>query len=689
MTARLFIDLETHSAVPIKNGTYAYAEGARILLFAWAIDDGPVSVWDLTSGANIPVALADALNDPAVTITAHNASFDRTLMRLAGGPTQRQAARQIERWRCTRARALSHGLPGGLADLCTVLGVPSDEAKAKDGRRLIMLFCVPRKDGTVADAKSHPFDWRRFVAYAGRDIDALRAVDARLPEWNYRGAELALWHLDQRINDRGFAVDRELADAAIAAVDREQQRLAKRTQELTNDEVSSTLRRDLLLSHIIVEHGVNLGDMRAATVDAVLDGPDLSPELRELLTLRQQASKSSTAKYAAVRRACSTDGRLRGALQYAGASRTRRWSGRLFQPQNLPRPNLPQPDIDCAIDAMKAGCADLVLPDVTSGASNALRGVIVAAPGRKLVVSDLANIEGRCAAWLGGEQWKLDAFAAYDAGTGPDLYKTAYAKAFAIEADAVGKDQRQIGKVMELMLQYGGGVGAFVVGAATYGIDLDAMAEAAWPTLPAPVADEAAEFHTWALRQKRSTYGLAPRTFVVCDALKRLWRAAHPGIVGTWALLRDCAIDAVNYPGRTIKAGCFTFRRDGAWLRVLLPSGNPLCYPQPAIVDGALTYAGTNQFTRKWGRIGTYGGKLLENACQALARDVLAAAMPAAEAAGYSIVLSVHDELITEPADAPEFNASGLSALLSRGADWSAGMPLAAAGFETHRYHKG
>jgi DNA polymerase bacteriophage-type len=321
-------------------------------------------------------------------------------------------------------------------------------------------------------------------------------------------------------------------------------------------------------------------------------------------------------------------------------------------------------------------------------ASNALRGVIVAAPGRKLVVSDLANIEGRCAAWLGYEQWKLDAFAAYDAGTGPDLYRVAYARAFAIATDAVAKDQRQVGKVMELMLQYEGGVGAFVVGAATYGIDLDAMAEAAWPTLPAWAAEEAAEFHTWALRQKRSTYGLSSKTFVVCDALKRLWRAAHPGIVGTWALLRDSARDAVESPGRTIEAGRFKFRRDGAWLRVLLPSGNPLCYPQPAIVDGALTYAGTNQFNRKWDRIGTYGGKLLENACQALARDVLAAAMPAAEAAGYPIVLSVHDELITEPADAPEYSAAGLSALLSRGAEWSAGMPLAAAGFETYRYRK-
>ena len=688
MTARLYLDLETYSPVPIGHGTYAYAEQARILLLAWAIDAGPVAVWDCTSGQQIPDALAAALEDRAATITAHNAAFDRTVMRLAGGPKQRAAAAHIERWRCTRARALSHGLPGGLADLCDVLGVPSEAAKAKDGRRLIMLFCVPQKDGTRPDAKSHPAEWRRFVDYAGRDIDALRAVEARLPEWNYRGAELALWHLDQHINDRGFAADLELADAALAAVDSEQRRLATRTRELTHDEVSSTLRRDVLLTHILLEHGLNLPDMRAATVDALLDGPDISPELRELLALRQQASKSSTAKYAAVRRACSTDGRLRGALQYSGASRTRRWSGRLFQPQNLARPTMPQPDIDRAIEALKAGAADLVLPDVMSAASNALRGLIVAAPGRKLVVSDLANIEGRCAAWLGHEAWKLDAFAAFDAGTGPDLYKTAFARSFAIDAAAVTKDQRQVGKVMELMLQYEGGVGAFVIGAATYGIDLDAMSEAAWPTLPGWAVAESAEFHSWARRQKRSTYGLADRTYVVCDALKRLWRAAHPGIVGVWALLREGARDALQAPGRNIAMGRFKFRRDGAWLRILLPLGNCLCYPQPEIADNALTYAGANQYTRKWGRIGTYGGKLFENACQSLARDVMAHAMPVAEAEGYPIVLSVHDELITEPADAPEFSASGLSALLSRGAPWSAGLPLAAAGFETYRYRK-
>lgn len=321
-------------------------------------------------------------------------------------------------------------------------------------------------------------------------------------------------------------------------------------------------------------------------------------------------------------------------------------------------------------------------------ASNALRGCIVAAPGRKLVVSDLANIEGRCAAWLAGEQWKLDAFRAFDAGTGPDLYKVAYAEAFAIEPEAVTKDQRQIGKVMELMLQYQGGVGAFVIGAATYDIDLDAMAESAWPAVPAHIRREAEDFLGRCKREKRPTFGLADRTFAACDALKRLWRAAHPGIVGVWAGLEGAAIRATQNPGQTLTVGKLKLRRGGAWLRVLLPSGNYLCYPGPEVRDGKLTYLGANQYTRQWGRQSTYGGKMTENVCQSLARDVMASNMPHIEAADYPIVLSVHDELLTEPPDSPEFNAGHLSKLLATPAPWCADMPLAASGFEAYRYRK-
>lgn len=705
---RLWVDLETFSEVPINHGTHAYAAGASIMVFAYAIDDGPVKVWDVLNDSlqwtddlvgelqvvearTMPADLRDALCDQAVLIYAHNSHFDRTVMRHAGSVVERAAAQNVERWRDTMVQALTHGLPGSLGSLCDILQVPQDEAKDKAGRQFIHLFCKPRPAGSKArraTRHTHPAEWARFVEYAGLDISAMRAINRKLPEWNYRAAELALWHLDQRVNDRGVAVDRELATAAVAAVATAQKMLADRTQEITAGDVASTTQRDVLLGHILFEYGVDLPDLQMATLERRITDPDLPIELRELLGIRLQASTSSTSKYGSLVRGTSEDGRLRGLLQYSGAQRTRRWAGRLFQPQNLPRPSLDQDVIDLGIEALKDGCADLITDNVMELTSSAIRGCLVAGKGKKLVVSDLANIEGRCAAWLAGETWKLQAFRDYDEGTGPDLYRLAYAKAFVMQPGAVQKDQRQVGKVMELMLQYEGGVGAFLTGAATYGIDLDDLAEKAWPTLPAWARDEATEFLAWSKSKKRNTYGLAEKTFIVCDALKRMWRAAHQRIALLWKELDGQAVFATQWPGQKCKAGPFVLRRDGAWLRILLPSGNYLCYPSPECKGDKLTYMGVNQYTRKWARLGTYGGKLFENACQSLARDVMAHNMPAIEQAGYSIVLTVHDEVITEAPDTSAFTSEGLCGLLATNPPWALDMPLAAGGFEAYRYRK-
>jgi DNA polymerase len=401
------------------------------------------------------------------------------------------------------------------------------------------------------------------------------------------------------------------------------------------------------------------------------------------------SATASTAKYKAVARGVNSDGRLRGLLQFAGAGRTGRWSGRTFQPQNLPRPDMEQDEIEQCIGAIKGGSIDLVSDNVMRACSNAIRGVIVAPPGKKLVVGDLANIEGRMAAWLAGEEWKLGAFREYDEGVGADLYKVAYGKAFKITPEDVSKPQRQIGKVMELMLQYEGGVGAFLTGAATYGIDLDAMAETALPTIPSQVLQESIDFYDWSNKKRRNTFGLERDTFLACDALKRLWRYAHPAISSYWGELKDAVISAINRPGQAFDARRLVIRRDGAWLKIRLPSGRLLCYPSPqAGDDGKISYMGVNQYSRKWSRISTYGGKLFENITQAAARDVLAADMPLVEAAGYEIVLSVHDELITEAPDTDEYTAEGLCDLMATVPDWAEGLPLASAGFESPRYKK-
>lgn len=680
---RLWLDLETYSDVPITHGTHAYARQAQIMLLAWALDDGPAQVWDRTSGSGMPQALYGALTRPDVEIWAHNSHFDRTVL---DGLWRTSPLR----WRDSMVLALMHGLPGSLGQLCDILRVPVDQAKDKEGRQLVNLFCKPRPKTSRlrrATRETHPQEWAKFVDYARLDIDAMRAVCQRLPEWN--AAEWPLWHLDQRINDRGVAIDLELVHAAIAAVEQEQKRLAARAQQVTGGQVQSATRRAEVLQHALDAYGVSLPDLQKSTLERRLQDAGLPPALHELLALRLDASSTSVSKYKVLARATSEDGRLRGTLQFCGASRTGRWAGRLFQPQNLPRPTLEAEAVQTGIDALKAGCADLVAKNVIGLASSALRGCIVAPAGRKLVCADLSNIEGRMLAWLAGESWKLQAFEAFDRGQGPDLYKLAYARAFAVRPEDVTKAQRQIGKVMELMLGYEGGVGAFLTGAATYGIDLDHMAETALPSIPAEVQADAASYLASRKQRGEGAFGLSDRAFVACDAIKRLWRQAHARTASFWPEVLQAARNALSLPGERFDCRRLALQRDGAWLRIRLPSGRLLCYPGVALdEDGTLTYMGVNPYSRRWERLKTYGGKLVENITQAAARDVLAAAMPHIEQAGYRIVLTVHDEVICEAPDIPEFNPGRLSALLAANPPWADGLPLAAAGFEAHRYRK-
>jgi DNA polymerase len=317
-----------------------------------------------------------------------------------------------------------------------------------------------------------------------------------------------------------------------------------------------------------------------------------------------------------------------------------------------------------------------------------MRGVIVAAPGRKLVVSDLSNIEGRKLAWLAGEQWKLDAFRDFDAGIGRDLYILAYARAFGIDPADVDDAMRQIGKVMELALGYEGGVGAFVTMSATYGLDLDDLARAAWPRIPREHQQNAVGMWKWANKMRR-TLGLSEAVYTTCEALKAMWREAHPATKALWPAYQTAAINAVQNPGTEFPAGRCVFDRRDNWLRIRLPSGRFLCYPSPRVDEGKLSYMGVNVYCKKWHRIDTYGGKIAENIDQASSRDIMAYALPRIEAAGYPLVLTVHDEAMTEPPDSDEFNDKELSKLLATNPPWAAGLPLAAKGFTTHRLRKG
>jgi len=698
---KLFFDLETYSPVPIKHGTHAYAEQAEILLFAYALDDGPVKVWSPIENPVLipPKDLRQAAEDPDTQWWGHNSNqFDWTILKHALPPLLElvDESRRFD----TMVQAYAHSLPGGLDLLCGIFNLDQGQRKLKTGKALMRLFCMPPAKNLVrgrATHETHPLEWQQFKEYATNDIVSMRIVHKRMPQWNYPNNrfELDLNRLDQRINDRGVQVDVELATAAIEAIGTAQVGLAKRTQTLTAGDVVSATQRDKMLAHLLEAFGVQLPDLRKSTLERRVNDPDLPFGLRELLAVRLQASTTSTAKYQTLLRGVSVDGRLRGILQFCGAFRTGRWAGRLFQPQNLPRPTHDQDEIDTGIEAIKTGTVDLVFDNVMAITSSTIRGAIVPAPGKKLVVADLSNIEGRVLAWLAGETWKLKAFRDFDAGKGHDLYAIAYAKSFGVSPESVmtdkeaGGNQRQVGKVQELALGYEGGVGAFLTFAAAYGIDLEEMGEHAYDTLPADLKAEAVKFYAWCKEQKRSTFGLTEQTFVVCDTFKRSWRRAHPMVSSLWRDLGDAVVSAVFQPGTTFTVRKLKVRRDGNWLRIGLPSGRNLCYPSPRVDDGKFSYMGMDQYTKKWQRIHSYGGKLVENVTQAVARDVLADSMQEIdEHFGYRIVLTVHDELITETPDTPEFTHQHLAELMSTPPNWAKDLPLAAAGFETYRYRK-
>ena len=686
---RLYLDLETFSEVPITSGTHVYAASAEVMLLAYAFDEEPVQVVDFTTSPPglVPDEVDEALRypNPDIEVVIHNSHFDLTVLRHVYGLNVPRA-----RIHDTMVQALSHSLPGALGQLCEVLGLPADKAKDKDGKRLIQLFCKPLGKNRIlrrATRETHPVEWERFKAYAASDIEAMREIMKRMPMLNMTPAEHALWELDQTINDRGIAIDMELVDAAIKAVDKAQRSLAGRTVDITDGKVLSTTQGEALRLHVFEAYGIDMPDLQMATVEKTL-AMDIDPALRELLLVRLQASSTSTSKYKVFLRGTSADGRLRGTLQFDGASRTGRWAGRLVQLHNLPKPTLNQPIIASGIEALKVGCAHLTTDNVMELTSSCIRGCLVAPAGQKLIIADLANIEGRVQAWLSNEEWKLEAFRAFDRNEGPDLYKLSYSKAFGVKPEDVTKDQRTVGKIMELSLAYAAGVGSFVTFAAVYGIDLDDMADKVLPSAPEEIVAEADSFLEWCVREKRERYGLSDDAFVACEVLKRVWRRAHPNITGYWARLQSSILQALNTRGETYTTLGLKIRATKTWLLLTLPSGRTLCYPSPKIIDGAISYMGVHQFTRKWTRIHTHGGRVYENLCQAIARDVLAEGLMLAEKSGYKVVLHVHDEIIAEVPDSPEFNVEGLAAIMSAPPSWALDMPLAAAGFETYRYRK-
>jgi DNA polymerase len=380
--ATLYLDTETYSDTDLKEvGTYRYAETAEVMLLTYAIDDGPVHCVDFTVPVtqrimtSTEVQLRNRDFNAFDVVIAHNAMFDRNVLRLG----DLKIDIPIEQWRCTMVQALQHALPGSLSELGDVLGLPEDQRKLAEGKKLIQRFCKPApKNHKVRryTRETHPEEWERFKQYAIQDVATMREIHRRLPTWNWKPDDVAMWHLDQRINDRGFKVDVELAEAGARAAETEKAFLEARFRELTG---LAPTQRAKVQEFINANYGLELDATAKHIMQPIADDDSLPAELREIARIMLSANKSSTAKYGRMTQVVSSDGRFRGGLQFSGARRTRRWAGRDYQPQNLPSRGLPKTaQVDAYIAALKAGVHDALFDDLMLYGAAALRGVVIA-----------------------------------------------------------------------------------------------------------------------------------------------------------------------------------------------------------------------------------------------------------------------------------------------------------------------
>jgi DNA polymerase len=519
-----------------------------------------------------------------------------------------------------------------------------------DGHKLVMKFCKPAPSNHKAfkyDATTHPAEWLRFIEYCGQDVEAMRTIWKLMPDINDNDTEIKLWHLDQEINDRGMPIDIETVNLAIDRVNVEKELLTQELTKLTNGVLTSSAGVTKLVDYLEDHEGLKMPSLAKGDVAEVLNRDSLSDRARKILIIRQQANKTSVKKYNTLAAATCSDGRLRGTLQFYGANRTGRWAGRLFQPQNLARPTIAC--LDAGVAHLRHDTLSLAYDKPMEALSSCVRAMICAPTGMKLVVTDLSGIEARVLPWLAGDERTLDIFR-----SGKDIYKHTACGIFNKDYSDIDGDMRFIGKVATLALGFQGGVNAFTTMGKNYGVEIDET--------------------------------LATETV-------RNYRRANKRIVSLWHTMNDGVMDVV---GRTVKCktvGQLLIDLEDDWLTVRLPSGRKLAYYKPLNEDhensGRIktTFMGVG-FNRKFMRIDTYGGKIVENVTQAVARDVLGANLSVIEAAGYEIVATVHDEVVTLCPDEEQYNAPALSALLSTSPSWADGLPLDAKGFEGMRYSK-
>lgn len=692
------IDFETRSAADLrKTGAYAYAlhPTTGLWLACYAFDDEPVQTW--YPHEPCPERLADHVEHGGLLLAWNGGSFERIIWKCILARRYGWPEPKLTQWDDPMVWAATMSFPATLAQAAQALGLSFQ--KDDPGRRLMLQMAKPRKihaDGGIT-WWDQPDKIERLAAYCATDVEVEReATKALLP---LSPAERQMWLLDQRINDRGIKLDLPFIAAAKRVVARRVDKLNRQLATVTAGRVRAAT-NVAAIGTWLVERGYPTASLDKAAVAAMLARDDLPDDVRQVLHIRREAGKSSTAKLDAMEAVVCPDARARGTFRFNRAT-TGRWGAQLIQLHNLPRgQKLHQKQFDDLISAISTGDDDWVqveFGDPMDAVSSSLRGCLIPARGKRFVSRDFSAIESRKLAWSAGEQWKVKAFLDFDGGDGADQYRLAYARTFNVPIDDVdfGND-RQAGKVIDLSMGYGGGVGALVAMAGTYGLSIQDLVAAARPSIPAD---------TWRLAEEAyKTLGggdeLAKEEWITLDSIKRLWRDAHPATVRYWYALQDAACNAVQNPGTVhrISSCDIRYRVANGHLWCRLPSGRLICYPFPRVKEAPVPWGGTkpqlsfmgvNALTKQWTRQPSFGGHLAENNTQAIGACYQRNAIARCETAGIPIVLHVHDEVVAEVLEADaEAVFIQMGNIMRTPPPWAAGCPIASSGFIADRYRK-
>ena len=648
----LAIDIETYSSNDIRYGVYKYVDAPdfEIMLFGYAFDDEPVEVVDLTR-EEVPDRVIQALFNLSITKTAFNANFEMTCLRKLF-PTMPFGC-----WECTSILSLYNSLPTGLANVAKILKLADDKQKDTRGKALINYFSKPCKPTKANGMRTRnlpsdaPDKWNTYIEYNRQDVVVERAIRQKLIRLRPPEKEHRYWLMDQQINANGAMINQTLVNHAIDLNQKYSEELKKRDSQITGLSNPNSVAQLKKWTEDRLGIPVTSLDKNAIAEFLTQDIPD---DVREMLRVRQLLGKTSIKKYQAMQNAMTSDGRVHGMFQFYGAMRTGRWAGRIVQLHNLPRNNMESEELDAARNAVIDGDLDtirMIWDNVPDMLSQLVRTAITAAPGHRFIVADYSAIEARVIAWLADEKWRRDVFA-----NNGDIYCASASAMFGVPVvkHGVNGHLRQKGKIAELALGYGGGIGALkAMGADKMGLSDDEL-----------------------------------------DEIVAKWRKASPHIIQLWWDVDGAAKKAIKNPGfkfRAVHNRIYFVVHHGAMF-IELPSGRHLVYIHPEIGENrfggeSILYSGMEQTTRKWGRLETYGGKLTENIVQAVARDCLAAAMYRLTEAGYKILMHVHDEVISEM---PE-GKGGLNdaiRIMTQNESWEDGLIKNADGFESPYYMK-